>query len=244
MFRTVLTRGGLSSASLVQRPVQIQSLASIHSSASLRNASNNKNNNNNNNNSSSKDGDDMFGILFAKTNPKDNTSNNTQFTFGKNRSSLYGNNPSSSSTGNPIFPLFGQPTKANTTANPIHLDINHPSEGRSFKVASPASIDQAYRRLRTTINQSNMKRELRLRRTYETGHVRMRREAQEQNKKLFGNMVRKKIELIKLMKMRIDQNYIGTEGGLDNPVPDLVRIMPWKVNREQCSTPLQDIWQK
>jgi len=47
-----------------------------------------------------------------------------------------------------------------------------------------------------------MKRELRLRRTYEDGHTRMRREKQEQNKKLFGAMVRKKIELIKLMKIR------------------------------------------
>jgi ribosomal protein S21 len=94
------------------------------------------------------------------------------------------------------------PPKANTTANPIHLDPNHPTEGRSFKVKSPAMIDQTYRRLRSALNQSNMKRELRLRRNYEDGHTRMRRENQERNKKLFGAMVRKKIELIKLMKIR------------------------------------------
>ncbi|KAG0328873.1 hypothetical protein BGZ99_004185 [Dissophora globulifera] len=99
--------------------------------------------------------------------------------------------------------LFGLgSSKANTTANPIHLDTNHPTEGRSFRVNSPAAVDQTYRRLRSALNQSNMKRELRLRRTYETGHVRMRREHQERNKKLFGAMVRKKIELIKLMKLR------------------------------------------
>ncbi|CAO3570990.1 unnamed protein product [Mortierella alpina] len=91
---------------------------------------------------------------------------------------------------------------ANTTANPIHLDTSHPNEGRSFRVASPAAVDQTYRRLRSAINQSNMKRELRLKRNYETGHARMRRENQERNKKLFGAMVRKKIELIKLMKIR------------------------------------------
>ncbi|KAF9425872.1 hypothetical protein BGZ94_007149 [Podila epigama] len=93
-------------------------------------------------------------------------------------------------------------TKANTTANPIHLDANHPTQGRSFRVNGPHNIDQTYRRLRTALNQSNIKLELRRRRAYETGHVRMRRENQERNKKLFGAMVRKKIELIGLMKIR------------------------------------------
>ncbi|KAG0225502.1 hypothetical protein B0O80DRAFT_276487 [Mortierella sp. GBAus27b] len=92
--------------------------------------------------------------------------------------------------------------KANTTSNPIHLDVTHPTEGRSFRVNSAAAIDFTYRKLRVALNQSNIKRELRLKRTYESGHVKMRREHQERNKKLFGAMVRKKIELIKLMKRR------------------------------------------
>jgi len=183
MFRTVLARSGLSSASLVQRQVQIQSLSAFHSSSAAR---------------SSNDVSELFSPLFNKG---PNNSASTTAT-NKSRSSLFANPRANNAASNPIMPVFGYMPKANTTANPIHLDINHPSEGRSIKVNGPSSVDSAYRRLRTTLNQSNMKRELRLKRTYETGHVRMRREAQEQNKKLFGNMVRKKIQLIKLMKLR------------------------------------------
>ncbi|GJJ73925.1 small subunit ribosomal protein S21 [Entomortierella parvispora] len=183
MFRTVLARSGLSSASMVQRQVQIQSFAAFHSSSAVR---------------SSNDVSEIFSPLF---NNGPNSSSTSTTTPNKSRSSLFAN-PRANNAGNPIMPVFGYMPKANTTANPIHLDINHPSEGRSIKVNGPSSVDSAYRRLRTTLNQSNMKRELRLKRTYETGHVKMRREAQEQNKRLFGNLVRKKIQLIKLMKLR------------------------------------------
>ncbi|KAF9582727.1 hypothetical protein BGW38_010840, partial [Lunasporangiospora selenospora] len=134
-------------------------------------------------------------------------------------------NPGNKSSGSSLFPnrnsagnfnnrnsdfsLFGMSSNSarptNVTSNPIHLDINHRTQGRSFRVGSMAAADSAYRRLRITLNQSNMKRELRLKRTYETGHRRMRREAQEQNQRLFGKMVRKKIDLIKLMKLRKPQ---------------------------------------
>lgn len=120
--------------------------------------------------------------------------------FGSSRSGSLGGATAARNEIPPLFSFTAQ--KANTTSNPIHLDLNHPTEGRSFKVNSPSSIDQAYRKLRVTLNQSNMKRELRLKRTYETAHVKMRRERQERNKRLFGAMVRKKIELIKLMKTR------------------------------------------
>ncbi|KAF9333229.1 hypothetical protein BG006_003866 [Podila minutissima] len=134
---------------------------------------------------------DIFASLRNSSSSSSSSSSNN---------SLFGNRTNTRSD----FSLFGfsSAPKANTTANPIHLDTNHPTEGRSFRVNSPATVDQTYRRLRSALNQSNMKRELRLRRTYETGHVRMRRENQERNKKLFGAMVRKKIELIKLMKIR------------------------------------------
>ncbi|KAF9317038.1 hypothetical protein BG003_001312 [Podila horticola] len=136
---------------------------------------------------------DIFASL--RNNPSSSSTSSSS-----NSNNLFGNRNAARSD----FSLFGfsSAPKANTTANPIHLDTNHPTEGRSFRVNSPATVDQAYRRLRSALNQSNMKRELRLRRTYETGHVRMRRENQERNKKLFGAMVRKKIELIKLMKIR------------------------------------------
>ncbi|KAF9025195.1 hypothetical protein BGZ52_009612 [Haplosporangium bisporale] len=141
---------------------------------------------------------DIFASLRNNSSSSSSSSSSTSSSNNNLFSSRNSNTPRSD------FSLFGfsSAPKANTTANPIHLDTNHPTEGRSFRVNSPATVDQAYRRLRSALNQSNMKRELRLRRTYETGHVRMRRENQERNKKLFGAMVRKKIELIKLMKIR------------------------------------------
>ncbi|KAG0302152.1 hypothetical protein BGZ98_007749, partial [Dissophora globulifera] len=162
-----------------------------------------------------------YSELFASLRPSSNKGGNTNAgntsaaTGAANKMSSLLGSPRSTGTGatsalrggaaggRSDISLFGLgSSKANTTANPIHLDTNHPTEGRSFRVNSPAAVDQTYRRLRSALNQSNMKRELRLRRTYETGHVRMRREHQERNKKLFGAMVRKKIELIKLMKLR------------------------------------------
>ncbi|KAF9417582.1 hypothetical protein BGZ76_004507 [Entomortierella beljakovae] len=137
-------------------------------------------------------------ISSSSNSANDNASsiiNKTSSLFGGSRIRSGGSNRSDIS-------LFGNATKANVTSNPIHLDTNHPTEGRSFKVNSPALVEQTYKRLRIALNQSNIKRELRLRRTYEDGHTRMRRENQERNKKLFGAMVKKKIELIKLMKIR------------------------------------------
>ncbi|KAF9929560.1 hypothetical protein FBU30_001455 [Linnemannia zychae] len=178
MFRA-LSKSSTIVATLAQRQgaqqTRVQGLAAFHSSSVFRNNSPDFLSNNNTNNS--------------------RTKNSTSSLFGNARKSNNSNWPDIS-----LFSLL--PTKANTTSNPIHLDISHPSEGRSFKVNSPATVDQTYRRLRTALNQSNMKRELRLKRTFETGHMRMRRENQERNKKLFGAMVRKKIELIKLMKIR------------------------------------------
>ncbi|KAG0204102.1 hypothetical protein BGX28_003863 [Mortierella sp. GBA30] len=189
MFRAI-SRGSAVVAALAQRQATVytrHAAAAFHSSSIIKN--NNSNNNNNNI-------PDMFASLLSKNSASSSNSSS------RTTSSLFGNRRSSD-FGASSMPLFGfSAPKANTTANPIHLDTNHPNEGRSFKVPSPAAVDQTYRRLRTVINQSNMKRELRLRRTYETGHVRMRRENQERNKKLFGAMVRKKIELIKLMKIR------------------------------------------
>ncbi|KAK3825501.1 MAG: hypothetical protein J3Q66DRAFT_308919 [Benniella sp.] len=119
-------------------------------------------------------------------------------------SSLFGSSRDRSGTTprNDISLFSFSSQKANTTSNPIHIDINHPTEGRSFRVNSAATVDQTYRRLRVTLNQAKLKREIVLKRAYETGHVRMRRERQERNKKLFGAMVQKKINLIKLMKSR------------------------------------------
>ncbi|KAF9130414.1 hypothetical protein BGW39_003104 [Mortierella sp. 14UC] len=182
MFRA-LSKSSTVVAALVQRQAaqqtRVQGLAAFHSSSAFKNSTS-----------------DLLSSLASSTK---NSNNNNR------TSSLFGNASSRNTNSNnrSDISLFGLlPPKANTTANPIHLDTNHPTEGRSFRVNSPATVDQTYRRLRSALNQSNMKRELRLRRTYEDGHTRMRRENQERNKKLFGAMVRKKIELIKLMKIR------------------------------------------
>ncbi|KAF9550149.1 hypothetical protein EC957_001635 [Mortierella hygrophila] len=183
MFRA-LSKSSTIVAALAQRQTaqqtRVQGLAAFHSSATRKDSAS-----------------DLLSSL-ASSSPNSNRSNNNNRT-----SSLFGNSRNNNNNSRSDISLFGLlPPKANTTANPIHLDTNHPTEGRSFRVNSPATIDQTYRRLRSAVNQSNMKRELRLRRTYEDGHTRMRRENQERNKKLFGAMVRKKIELIKLMKIR------------------------------------------
>ncbi|KAG0277906.1 hypothetical protein BGZ95_005099 [Linnemannia exigua] len=182
MFRA-LSKSSTVVAALAQRQAtqqtRVQGLAAFHSSSAFKNSSTS----------------DLLSSLSSSTK---NTTNNNNRT-----SSLFGNRTNNNNNNRSDISLFGLlPPKANTTANPIHLDTNHPTEGRSFRVNSPATIDQTYRRLRSAVNQSSMKRELRLRRTFESGHVRMRRENQERNKKLFGAMVRKKIELIKLMKIR------------------------------------------
>ncbi|KAG0256996.1 hypothetical protein BG011_004225 [Mortierella polycephala] len=210
MFRA-LTKSSTAVAAVAQRQALRQtqmfaatSTAAFHSSSVHQN---------NNNNSTS----DIFAALYS------NSSNSKKDT--KTPFSLFGNGARTGGKSIVDMPMFGfSSTKANTTANPIHLEATHPTEGRSFCVASPSAVDQTYRRLRTVIKHSNMKRELRLRRTYETGHMRKRRENQERNKKLFGNMVRKKIALIKLMKLRtppsnvplkLDPNYCN--GPNDHP---------------------------
>ncbi|KAF9173337.1 hypothetical protein BGX21_007300 [Mortierella sp. AD011] len=186
MFRALST-SSTTVAALAQRQTRVQALAAFHSSSVARNNTSN------------------LADLLAKLEPGNSGSNTT--TRGSKISSLFGSSRTGSgglgsSFNKSDMSLFGLPAKPNTTSNPIHLDANHATEGRSFKVPSPAAIDQTYRRLRTALNQSNIKRELRLRRNYEDGHTRMRRESQERNKKLFGAMVKKKIELIKLMKIR------------------------------------------
>ncbi|KAF8931807.1 hypothetical protein EDD21DRAFT_402396 [Dissophora ornata] len=187
-----LSKSNVVVAALAQRQVatvtRVQAVAAFHSSSSFRN---------------SNDISDIFASLRSNSSSNPN-SNSSSSASGTTTSSLFGSRSTGPRVGGRSdMSLFGSTAaKANTTSNPIHLDTNHPTEGRSFKVNSPAMIDQTYRRLRTTLNQSNMKRELRLKRTYENGHTRMRRENQERNKKLFGAMVRKKIELIKLMKIR------------------------------------------
>lgn len=184
MFRA-LSKSSTIVAALAQRQAaqqtRVQGLAAFHSSATRKDSAS-----------------DLLSSLASSSsnNNRNNNNSRTSSLFGNSRN----NNNNNSRSDISLFGLL--PPKANTTANPIHLDTNHPTEGRSFRVNSPATIDQTYRRLRSAVNQSNMKRELRLRRTYEDGHTRMRRENQERNKKLFGAMVRKKIELIKLMKIR------------------------------------------
>ncbi|KAF9915354.1 hypothetical protein BX616_006326, partial [Lobosporangium transversale] len=199
-------------AALAQRQVtasnRLPVVAGFHSSSKIYN------NNDRSNSSSGNRSSNSFSDLLATLRSSDNSNNSsssasssssdntrTSSLFGSNRGN---NSPLSSATsGRSGMSFFGVSTdKANTTSNPIHFDMNHPTEGRSFIVNSPTAVDLTYRRLRTALNQSNIKRELRLKRNYESGHTRMRREKQERNRKLFGAMVRKKIELIKLMKIR------------------------------------------
>ncbi|KAI1297331.1 hypothetical protein EDD11_007219 [Mortierella claussenii] len=215
MFRA-LSRTSTTALAVAQRQVwslsrtQAATASAFHSSSAPQIHNSNSNSNSNTSSSSSSGSDDSGNSVSEMIAALRSNNNNATSPLTGKVSSLYGSrhsatggNSSLSSFGRSDTTLFGLPAgKANTTSNPIHLDTNHPSEGRSFRVHSSGAIDQAYRRLRTTLNQSNMKQELRLRRHYETGHVRMRRQNQERNKKLFGAMVRKKIELIKLMKIR------------------------------------------
>ncbi|KAF9560765.1 hypothetical protein EC968_006051 [Mortierella alpina] len=195
LSRTTAAVGALAQRQAVAG-TRIHAAAAFHSSTAALNT-NNKSNSGNSNSNNNNNIPDIFASLLSNKNSASGSSSSSNRTT----SSLFGNRRASDK-GVSNMPLFGFAPKANTTANPIHLDTSHPNEGRSFRVASPAAVDQTYRRLRSAINQSNMKRELRLKRNYETGHARMRRENQERNKKLFGAMVRKKIELIKLMKIR------------------------------------------
>ncbi|KAG0369019.1 hypothetical protein BC939DRAFT_528971 [Gamsiella multidivaricata] len=202
MFRA-LSKGSTVAAALAQRQV-LATQTRVHAAATVASFHSSSFWNNNNSSSNKTSGDTELSDIFATI--RSNSSNSgDNINTGKTSKLLNSSRSSAGTTGaarsGTSFFGLGAP-KANTTSNPIHLDTNHATEGRSFKVNSPAMIDQTYRRLRTALNQSNVKRELRLRRTYETGHVRMRREKQERNKKLFGAMVRKKIELIKLMKIR------------------------------------------
>ncbi|KAF9287783.1 hypothetical protein BGZ68_001254 [Mortierella alpina] len=194
LSRTTAVAGTLAQRQAVAS-TRIYTAAAFHSSAAVLNTNNKSNSGNSSSNSNNIP--DIFASLLSNKNSASGSSSSSSRTT----SSLFGSRRSSDKDVSNM-PLFGFAPKANTTANPIHLDTSHPNEGRSFRVASPAAVDQTYRRLRSAINQSNMKRELRLKRNYETGHARMRRENQERNKKLFGAMVRKKIELIKLMKIR------------------------------------------
>ncbi|KAF9359428.1 hypothetical protein BGX26_012328 [Mortierella sp. AD094] len=187
MFRALST-SSTAVAALAQRQTRVQAIAAFHSSSAARNSSTGLS--------------DLLAGLRTGQNSNSSNNNATNRTSSLFSGSRTGSAGLGNSSNRSDMSLFGLPSKANTTSNPIHLDPNHPTEGRSFKVNSPAAIDQTYRRLRTALNQSNMKRELRLRRNYEDGHTRMRRENQERNKKLFGAMVKKKIELIKLMKIR------------------------------------------
>ncbi|KAF9205214.1 hypothetical protein BGZ49_004347, partial [Haplosporangium sp. Z 27] len=189
MFRA-LSSSSTVVASLAQHQTRLQAAAAFHSSSVVRNNSSNLT--------------ELLATLRTgpKTGNSSSSSNSNNSTINKS-SGLFGSSRSGFGNANRTdLSLFGLNRKANTTSNPIHLDITHVTEGRSFRVPTPSNVDQTYRRLRTALNQSNIKRELRLRRYYETGHTRMRREKQEQNKRLFGAMVKKKIELIKLMKIR------------------------------------------
>ncbi|KAG0238547.1 hypothetical protein BGW42_004309 [Actinomortierella wolfii] len=178
----------------------VQRAANFHTSAIARNEERNVT--------------DLFANMLKTGSDKGATStpaNPLSFSFGqKTGSSRFSGSGAGSKAGSTaaartnlghLFPMFS--SKVKTTSNPVHFEISQPSvQSSSSGVSTPMAVDNAYRRLNSVIKQSNMKRELRLRRTYEDGHTRMRREHQERNRKLFGNMVRKKIELIKLMKAR------------------------------------------
>ncbi|KAF9192262.1 hypothetical protein BGZ51_005831 [Haplosporangium sp. Z 767] len=184
MFRA-LTKSSTAVAALAQRQTFRQTQMFAATSTAAFHSSSVQNNNNN-------DTSDIFAALYSNSSKS-----------SKAPVDFFGSAGRTGGKSLADMPMFGfSSAKANTTANPIHLEATHPTEGRSFRVNSASTVDQTYRRLRNVINQSNIKRELRLRRTYENGHTRMRRENQERNKKLFGNMVRKKIQLINLMKLR------------------------------------------
>ncbi|KAF9956902.1 hypothetical protein BGZ72_002373 [Mortierella alpina] len=203
LSRTTVAAGALAQRQAVAS-TRMHTAAAFHSSAAVLNTNSKNSGGNSSSSGNNSNIPDIFASLLSNKNSASGSSNSSSRTT----SSLFGSRRSSDK-GVSNMPLFGFAPKANTTANPIHLDTSHPNEGRSFRVASPAAVDQTYRRLRSAINQSNMKRELRLKRNYETGHARMRRENQERNKKLFGAMVRKKIELIKLMKIRYETFVFG-----------------------------------
>jgi len=75
-----------------------------------------------------------------------------------------------------------------------------PYTGRSLNVFH--NVNSTYRRLNSILAQNNVRRELRANDYYEKPNVARRRKKIEQNKKLFGALVRKKVALIMQMKQR------------------------------------------
>lgn len=75
-----------------------------------------------------------------------------------------------------------------------------PYTGRSLNVFN--NVNNTYRKLNSVIAQNNIRRELKSIEYYEKPNVARRRKKIEQNRKLFGALVRKKVALIMQMKQR------------------------------------------
>ncbi|KAH8555463.1 hypothetical protein BGW37DRAFT_477305 [Umbelopsis sp. PMI_123] len=75
-----------------------------------------------------------------------------------------------------------------------------PYTGRSLNVFH--NVNSTYRKLNSILAQNNVRRELKSIEYYEKPNVARRRKKIEQNRKLFGALVRKKVALIMQMKQR------------------------------------------
>lgn len=75
-----------------------------------------------------------------------------------------------------------------------------PYTGRSLSVFH--NVNGTYRKLNSILSQNNVRRELKANDYYEKPNVARRRKKIEQNRKLFGALVRKKVALIMQMKQR------------------------------------------
>ncbi|KAG2187499.1 hypothetical protein INT44_005188 [Umbelopsis vinacea] len=75
-----------------------------------------------------------------------------------------------------------------------------PYTGRSLNVFH--NVNNTYRKLNSILAQNNLRRELKSIEYYEKPNVARRRKKIEQNRKLFGALVRKKVALIMQMKQR------------------------------------------
>ncbi|CAM0137990.1 hypothetical protein VKS41_001210 [Umbelopsis sp. WA50703] len=91
----------------------------------------------------------------------------------------------------PSSSLFGGPKVEPSLA---------PYTGRTLNVFH--NVNATYRRLGSILAQNNVRRELKANEYYEKPNVARRRQKIQQNKKLFGALVRKKVALIMQMKQR------------------------------------------
>ena len=80
-----------------------------------------------------------------------------------------------------------------------------PTTGRSLSMTSTYNNTSAtlYRQLSQILNRNNVRRELRLNERYEKPNQMRRRKRSERHRRRFADMVRKKVQLVRVLPLRV-----------------------------------------